>query len=111
MKRTQAEIETTINDMVRRIVERFDPVRIILFGSFATGSADADSDVDLLVVMPVADSKRRQAAKIDVALADASLPKDVIVITPEEFEKYRDVVGSIVYPAVREGRTLYERAA
>jgi len=39
------------------------------------------------------------------------LPKDIIVVTPDEVERYRDVVGGIIYPALREGRVLYERAA
>jgi predicted nucleotidyltransferase len=109
--RTQAQAAARIGEMVRRIVENFDPDKIILFGSFAKGTADGDSDADLLVVMPVTTSKRKQGAQIDMALADVGLPKDVIVVTPEEVQKYRDVVGSIVYPALREGKVLYERAA
>lgn len=109
--KTQEQAEARIGEMVRRIVKNFDPDKIILFGSFASGTADADSDVDLLVVMPLTTSKRKQGAQIDMALADVGLPKDVIVVTPEEVQKYRDVVGSIVYPALREGKVLYERAA
>ena len=109
--KAREQAEAKIGEMVRRIVERFNPEKIVLFGSFASGTADADSDVDLLVVMPVSTSKRKQAAEIDMLLADVGLPKDVIVVTPEEVEKYRDVVGSIIYPALREGRVLYERAA
>ncbi len=97
--------------MVQRIVERFHPQKIILFGSHARATADADSDVDLLVVMPVVGSKRRQASEIDQALADRRLPLDLIVVTPEEFAAYKDVTGHILYPAVREGKVLYEAAA
>lgn len=96
--------------MVRRIVDRFDPEKIILFGSYARGTAGPDSDVDLLVVLPVVGPKRKKAIEIHVALAGVGLPKDVIVVTPEELERNRDIVGTIVYPALREGRTLYERA-
>ena len=109
--KAQEQAEAKIREMVRRIVEKFDPDKIILFGSFASGTADGDSDVDLLVIMPVTMSKRKQAAQIDLALADVGLPKDVIMVTPEEVEKYHDVVGSIIYPALREGKVLYERAA
>jgi len=108
--RDQTQIEAKIAEMVRRIVDGFGPERIILFGSFANGTADADSDVDLLVVMPLNASKRKRAAEIDLALADVGLPKDVIVVTPEEVDKYRDIVGSIIYPALRDGKVLYERA-
>lgn len=101
---------TKIDDAVKRIVDRFHPAKIILFGSCARGSAHPDSDVDLLVIMDVKESKRRQAVEIDLALADRTFPLDVIVVTPEEFEKYRDVVGHILYPVVREGKVLYDAA-
>jgi predicted nucleotidyltransferase len=105
----QREPQRIIDEMVRRIVTQFNPVRIILFGSRARGVAGLESDVDLLVVMPVSGSKRRQAALIDFALAGIGLSKDIIVITPEEMERYRDVAGTIVYPALREGKIVYER--
>ena len=107
----KTEAMAGIEEMVQRIVERFHPVKIILFGSYARGVAGCDSDVDLLVVMPVAGSKRRQATEIDMALSDRWLPLDLIVVTPEEFTAYKDVVGHILYPAVREGKVLYEHAA
>jgi predicted nucleotidyltransferase len=97
--------------MVRRIVEEFDPERIILFGSHARGAAGPESDVDLLVVMRVDGSRREKATEIDRALSDRVLPLDLIVVTPEQFERSRDLIGSIVRPATREGRVLYERAA
>jgi uncharacterized protein len=99
-----------IDDAVKRIVDQFHPAKIILFGSHARGTAHPDSDVDLLVVMDVQESKRRQAVGIDLALADRTFPLDVIVVTPEEFERYRDTVGHILYPAVHEGKVLYDAA-
>jgi excisionase family DNA binding protein len=101
--------EEAIREMVRRIVERFQPEKIIVFGSYARGTAGPDSDVDLLVVMPVVGSKREQAVQIHIALAGVGLSKDVVVVTPEEVERFRDVVGTIVHPAITEGRVLYER--
>jgi predicted nucleotidyltransferase len=98
-----------IQKMTKRIVERFHPQTIILFGSHARGDAAPDSDVDLLVVMPVTGSKREKAVKIAVALHDIPLAKDVIVVTPEEFEWRKDVIGTIEWPAVRQGRVLYAR--
>jgi len=99
-----------IGEMVKRIVRRFQPDRIILFGSHAKGTAGADSDVDLLVVMPVKGSKREAAVQIGVALHDIPLAKDIIVTTPEEFEWRKEVVGTIERPAAREGKVLYARA-
>lgn len=100
-----------IEEMVRRIVERFQPEMIILFGSHARGTAGPDSDVDLLVVMKVSGGMRQQAMEIDMVLADVGLPKDVIVVTPEQMAKYRDLVGTIIRPALLEGKVVYERAA
>ena len=102
-------IEKIIDQMVRRIVEKFHPDRVILFGSHARGSADSDSDVDLLVVMPVSDSKRSSQLDIRRALREIRAPVDVIVTTPEEFEWRREVVGTIEYPAVKEGKLVYAR--
>jgi predicted nucleotidyltransferase len=106
-----SEAAEKLQEIVRRIVAGFDPEKIILFGSHARGDAGPDSDADLLVVMKVSGSKRRAATRIDLSLLGVDLPVDVIVVTPEEIERYRDIVGTIIYPAVREGKVLYERAA
>ena len=97
--------------MAERIVDRFRPERIILFGSHARGNAGPDSDVDLLVVLRDAAPKRAKAVAIYELLAGSGLPKDVIVVSPEEVERYRDVPGTLIRSALREGRVLYERVA
>jgi len=109
--RRQMSTRQAIQEIVRRIVRQFDPDRIILFGSHARGTATADSDVDLLVVMPVTGSKRDKAIEIGVAVHQVRLPKDIIVVTPEDVRRFRDIVGTIIHPALREGKVLYERAA
>ncbi len=104
------DVEAKLGEMVRRIVEEFHPEKIILFGSRARGDAASDSDADLMVVMRVRGSRRRQGARMDAALAGVGLPKDIIIVTPAEFERQRHVVGGVVYPAVREGSVLYDVA-
>ncbi|MBX3330538.1 MAG: nucleotidyltransferase domain-containing protein [Nitrospira sp.] len=104
-------VQVTIAEMVRRIVKRFHPERIILFGSHARGTAGPHSDVDLLVVMQPQGSKRRRAVEIHGLLAGMGLPKDVIVVTPEEFEAYRDAPGTVIRTAWQEGKVLHDRAA
>jgi predicted nucleotidyltransferase len=104
-------ISALIEEMVRRIVRDFSPEKIILFGSHARGDAGADSDVDLLVVARCDGETRVKVVEIRRALADLPVAKDIIVVTPEYFGRYRDVIGTIVWPAMREGRILYERAA
>lgn len=98
-----------IGRMVKRIVEKFDPERIILFGSQARGDAGPDSDVDLLVVMDVEGSKLEKRLEIRGALRDFLVPLDILVTSPEEFAWRKDVVGTIEWPASREGKVLYAR--
>lgn len=104
-------VQDSIHEMVRRIAAQFHPDKIILFGSHARGQASPDSDVDLLIVMSVEGSKRRKATEIDGALADRRIPLDLIVVTPEEFERARHQIGSVLRPAALEGLVLYDRAA
>ena len=103
----RGQIEAKIARMVRRIVVQFRPERIILFGSHARGEGGPDSDVDLLVVMPVAGSKRQKQLEVRMALPETALPVDVIVSSPEDFAWRKDVVGTIEWPAAREGKVLY----
>jgi predicted nucleotidyltransferase len=102
-------IRPEIDKMVRRIVKRFRPEKIILFGSHARGEAGPDSDVDLLVVMKVEGSKRDKQLELRSALRDIHVPKDIILSKPEEFQWRKEVVGTIERPAYREGRVLYDR--
>lgn len=98
----------TAEAMVARVVERFAPDRVIVFGSLARGGSGPDSDIDLLVVMQLIDGSRRATSvAILQELASFDAPKDVVVVTPEEFARGRDLVGTVVFPAVREGRELY----
>ena len=102
-------VQKKIEEMVRRIVEQFHPEQVILFGSYARGQAGPDSDVDLLVVMPVVGSKREKSIEIALALHDIRMPKDIIVVTPDMVERQHDVIGTIVYPALKEGKVLYAK--
>ena len=93
--------------MADRIVETVHPRAVIVFGSLARGDVGLDSDVDFLVVASFTGSRRAFTVRILAALACFDAPKDVIVLTPEEFEQSRDLVGTVAYPAVREGKVLH----
>jgi len=91
----------------RRIVRGFRPDRIVLFGSQVRGDGRLDSDADLLVVLPNVDHRRRAAAHIQTTLLGIPLGKDVIVVTREDVQRLADVAGTVIRPALREGRTIY----
>ena len=103
------DVQKEIDRMVLMIVRKFHPERIILFGSRARGDAGPDSDVDLLVVMPLEGSKREKQLELRLALYDYMMPVDVIVTSPEDFAWRKDIVGTIEWPATHEGKVLYAR--
>ncbi len=109
MNMRKRAVSQEIDRMVKRLVDRFDPDQIILFGSHARGTAGPDSDIDLLVIMPVTGSKRAKQIEMRVALHDIRMPKDIILVTPEQVAQQRNIVGTIIRPALQEGKVLYVR--
>ncbi|MGI8916891.1 MAG: nucleotidyltransferase domain-containing protein [Chloroflexota bacterium] len=96
--------------MIEMIVQRFQPEKSILFGSQARGDADEGSDIDLLVVMPDTVDRRETSIQIHGAVADLPMPKDIIVTTSDEITWRGHVVGTVLRPAVHEGKVLYGRS-
>ncbi len=107
--RSPDALPPAIHEMVRRVVARFDPEQIILFGSYATGRAGPDSDADLLVVMNVQGPKRPKVVEMYREIGAVGLAKDLLIVTPVELDRHREDPGSVVYSALREGRVLYGR--
>lgn len=103
------DMEVYLKEAVRRIIENFNPEKIILFGSYAYGQPTADSDIDLMVIMNTEEKPHKRAVSLRKALKGIGIPKDIIVKTPEEFERFKDIVGTIIYPAAHKGKVLYER--
>jgi len=103
------QTDDLILEMTDRIVSHCSPLRIILFGSWARGNATPRSDVDLLVILPKVDNKRLAAVGIRRILADLPVAKDILVTTPEEIDRKGHLIGTILRPALEEGKVLYER--
>jgi predicted nucleotidyltransferase len=103
--------DALLTEITQRIVAVSDPQQIILFGSQARGDARPDSDLDLLVVKEEVESPRAEAARIYRALAGLRIPVDIVVARSDYVRRHRDVVGTIVRPALSEGRVLYARRA
>ena len=97
--------------VVDRVVEGFDPLRVILFGSLARGEAGYDSDVDLLVVFEHVEWENKRDLTVDIrrAIARVPIPVDVIVTDVDEIDRRGHIVGTVLRPALREGKIVYER--
>jgi predicted nucleotidyltransferase len=96
-----------LDDIVRRTVEVAAPGKIVLFGSAARGKRGPNSDIDLLVIKGGEYDPGRLAEQIYLHLRGAAAAVDVIVVTPEEVERYKDSFCLVIYPALREGMVVY----
>jgi predicted nucleotidyltransferase len=94
-------------EITRRIVAAANPVKVILFGSRARGTAQPGSDLDLLVIERDPVSVRQEAVRLRRLLRDLEIPIDIIVVDQSFAERYGDIPGSVLYPALREGTVLY----
>ena len=96
--------------VVNRLTTWSSPARVIVFGSVATGTATADSDLDLLIVLDDVADTRRESVRLREVLGDVGMPVDVIVMSTAHFEETKDVIGGVAYPAHKYGRVIYEAA-
>jgi uncharacterized protein len=103
------ELTTDLLDRItQNLVSSLKPEQIILFGSYAYGEPNEDSDVDLLVIVPQSDEPRyRRARQAYKALRGFGIATDVIVMTKEEVKRKMNVRSSLVYRAIHDGRILY----
>lgn len=97
--------------LAQRIVERFQPERLILFGSHARGDAREDSDFDLLIVSPSEEPRWQRTVPVYRALAGLGIPKEIVWWTPEEIAEWRGVKAHFINTVLREGKVLYEKFA
>src|SRR5438105_13389069 len=97
---------SAIRRFARQIAERFQPQRIILFGSYAYGTPHAESDVDLLVIMP-AHNEISKSNRINLAF-DPPFALDLIVRTPPHVERGLKEGDSFLREVITKGKVLYE---
>ena len=96
-------------EITSRILAVSKPRKIILFGSYARGDHGPDSDLDLLVIEDDVDSINAETKRIYQALVDIGVPVDVIVARTAYVKRYGELVGSVLRPALREGKVIYAR--
>jgi len=100
-------LDQTLQEVTRRIVRVAKPSRVLLFGSAASGRMTKDSDLDVLVVVNGPVHRRRLAQEIYRSLRGVGIAVDVVVATEEDLRKYGQRAGTILQPALREGRVIY----
>lgn len=106
----RAEIEEKINQIVDKIIQQYQPEKIILFGSWAWGESGSDSDVDLLIVKRSEKSRIDRQRELQSLLYPREIPVDVLVYTPEEVDK--SIHGNknlFIEDIIRNGKTLYTK--
>jgi len=102
---TQQELDQIITRMIRLC----QPEKIILFGSYANGTALENSDLDLFLVQDTKESAVERSAMIRENLRDFLLPMDILVYTPDEVEKDKDRKFTFVHEVLKSGKVLYAR--
>ncbi|MBM4041099.1 MAG: nucleotidyltransferase domain-containing protein [Planctomycetes bacterium] len=101
--------EPPVDEIVAKIVDAFHPRRIVMFGSRARGHAGPESDLDLLVEMETDKPPRDRIRAVDALFARRRWSMDLLVYTPDEVRRFKDMLGTVLYTIEREGKVLYER--
>lgn len=101
--------EVLLEEITQRIVENFDPEKVILFGSQATGTSQTDSDVDLLVIMDATGSPVQRAVEVKRTCRPRFVSMDILVKTPEEVETRLRQGSFFLKHIMEQGTVLYER--
>jgi len=105
-------LEDWLPAVVECIVERFDPLKVILFGSLARGEMGYDSDIDLLVIFEHVKRENKRDLTVDIrrAIAEIPVPVDIVVTDVDEIDRQGHIVGTVLRPALREGTVVYDRS-
>lgn len=101
----------TLDDVVRRLVDRYKPDRIILFGSRARDGGHQDSDFDLVIIKETDARPIDRRAEVERLLADRRVPLDLLVYTPAELRTLHALGSSFIEELMETGRVLYMRKA
>lgn len=102
------ELDVLKNEIVKRL-QKVNPIKIFIFGSFVYGRPTEDSDIDLLIIKEKLSSKVRKTIEARKSLKGIRMPFDTIVASQEEFDFYKDQINSIYFEADKKGILLYER--
>jgi len=102
--------EDKISEIVNKIASGYNPEKIILFGSYATGNPNENSDLDLFVIKDTDLPRPQRTMQVRRLVYGSMIPIDLIVYTPKEIDESKENIYSFVYEVLNKGKTLYERA-
>lgn len=107
---SRTSIRPVLDRMVQRLVDEYAPERIVLFGSHAEGTADSDSDIDLLIVKDTSERFLDRWTTVQQLLTGLhpSIPLETIVLTPTEFQRRVEAGDAFLHTILNQGETLYE---
>ena len=99
-----------INEIISRIATKFNPDKIILFGSYANGTQKEDSDLDLIIIQETDLPPQQRGFDIRMSLIGTMIPFDILIFTKLEFEQEKGKRFSFLSSAIKNSKILYERA-
>lgn len=109
MNQISAISNTELDEIVGRIVEVAQPEQILIFGSTARGTTGPHSDLDILIIKAGRYHPRKVAGLIYQRMRGIARSIDLVIVTPQQVKENRNSPFSVLYPALREGRVVYER--
>ena len=99
--------QRTIQEAVELLRKAANPVRIILFGSYARGDMNETSDLDFLVVEKEIKARRMETVHLRDVLSPLRIPVDVLVVSEKSYNEWKDAPGTVIYEAAIEGKVVY----
>lgn len=102
-------MDALLEKAVKIIVSEIKPDKIFLFGSRAREDYKGESDYDLCIIKKRIEHRRKLAQKIHNLLCGTGIPVDIIVETPENFERLKDYPSLIYKEIAKNGKVIYER--
>lgn len=99
--------DTEVQQIISRIAAAVHPLRVLLFGSYADGTATEDSDLDLLVIMESTVPRYKRGASIRSLFWPPKASMDILVYTPEEVKRWNGIPNHVLTNALKTGKVLY----
>ena len=106
---TGKSYKNKIKPLVSKIVDKYSPDKIYLFGSYAWGKPTIDSDVDLFIVKNTNESQKRRSRKLRSLLFGSGIPFDLFIYTPDEIKRRIDMGDFFINDIIKKGEILYEK--